>query len=447
MSTTKIKKKHFTKKRKTNKYIIKKRKTNKYKNQHTTKQSHKNKKRKNMKKYAYNMKGGGPNKHVFIRPYYDEYDDSIFVEPLGDIYYYGDFDLKITETEVKDIDIHIKDLLTPKASEIANKYTRESIEFLANKFPSSNSRPKLNKQRTLYDKTLKDEELKEEKSKKLSVEDVRNFLVAIQEDIATLNIIETKFKTAAAKLLKAPDRKNRCNIKIVKEGNSQQWIFKIVDGDNKIGTVHATYYLNSNFTDIFEDIFKLGKTTASRNFNVNTSQYTTFGSDLWFIYVKVIQHFLPSIITENDATTKENYLKCIIDAFDLMTATSENTQKLTSSNAQQDIIHLYNDSLDNDIDDILAIICLEYLYRLKNIKDSLKYTEKPQFRWVNSDHTEYETTKKILLRLRTKIEEIIAEKKPLFTKIEPETIVEPGTMSEPEPELELELEPLFSKYK
>lgn len=438
MSTTKIKKKEFTKKRKTNKYIIKKRKTNKhiikkritkYKNQYTTKQSHKNKKRKNMKKHAYNMKGGGLIKHVFIRPYYLEDDSHIFSgaenTPPEDIYYYGDFDLKMTETQVTEIYKDIDTLSSPEASEtaseIAKKYTRKGIETLGNLFPSSNSRPKLNKLRTLYDNKLKDKELKDEESKKLSVEDVRNFLVAIKEDIATLKITETKFKTAEAKLLKAPPRENRCNIKIVKEGNSQQWIFKIFDGDDKIGTLHAIYYLNSNFTDIFDDIFKLNKTIASRNFNAKTSQYTTYGSDLWFIYVKVIQHFLPSIIPENDAITKENYLKCIIHAFDLMTATSENKQKLASSSAEQDSIYLYNDSLDNDIDDILAIICLEYLYQLENIKGSLIYSE-PQFRWVNSTNTDYDKTKDILLRLHTKIEGIIAKQGSLF-KIHPDTMV------------------------
>jgi len=416
MSTTKIKKKHFTKKRKTNKYIIKKRKTNKYKNQHTTKQSHKNKKRKNMKKYAYNMKGGGTSKYVFIRPYYIDYDTSIFnsVKP-EDIYYYGDFDLKMTESELTNIDKHIADLSTlstlstDDASEIAKLYTRDKIEDLGNKFPSSNSRPNLNIQRTKYDKELK---------KELSVEDVRIFLDAIKQDITTFNKIKEKFNSI--NLLKAPDRKNRCNIKIDERGTGQQWIFKIVDGDDKIGTVHATYYLNSNFTDIFNNIFSHYKKRAPKRFDPNTRQYTTYGSDLWFIYVKFIQNFLTSTITDNDARTKENYLKCIIDAFDLMTATSENTQKLASSNAEQDIIHLYNDSLDNDIDDILAIICLEYLYQLKNIKDSLKYTENPQFRWVDSTQEEYKTTKDILLGLRTKIEKIITEKEPLFTKIESE---------------------------
>ena len=406
MSTRKIKKKEFTKKRKTNKYIIKKRIT-KYKNQYTTKQSHKNKKRKNMKKYAYNMKGGGLIKHVFIRPYYTEDDSSIFVEPPGEIYYYGDFDLKMTETQVEHINNDIATLSSPEASEIAEKYTRKGIETLSTKFPSSNSRPKLNEQRTLYDNKPK-----EEKSNKLSVDDVRNFLVAIQKDIATLKITETKFKAAEAKLLKAPPRENRCNIKIGKIGDNPRWIFKIVDGNDK---VHATYYLNSNFTDIFDDIFGLNKINASRFFDKETRQYTTYGSDLWFIYVKFIQNFLTPIMTDIDPTTKENYLNCIIGAFDLMTKTNEDIVELTSSSDAQDTIYLYNDSLDNDIDDILAIICLEYLYQQKNINVSLNYKEKPQFRWVDSTHEEYKDTKCILSKLHTKIEVIIAKKESLFS--------------------------------
>ena len=412
MSTRKIKKKEFTKKRKTNKYIIKKRKTNKYiikkritkyKNQYTTKQSHKNKKRKNMKKYAYNMKGGGLIKHVFIRPYYTEDDSSIFVELPGEIYYYGDFVLKIKKTQVENIDNHIKALSSPEASKIAKEYTRESIENLGKLFPSSNSRPKLNEQRTLYDNKPK-----EEKSNDLSVDDVRNFLVAIKKDIETLKLTERKFITAKAELLKAPPRDNRCTIKIVKEGNTQQWIFKIVDGDDK---VRATYYLNSNFTDIFDEIFELKKISESRFFD--RGKYTTYGSDLWFIYVKFIRNFLTSTMTDIDPTTKENYLNCIIGAFDLMTKTNEDIVELPS--AAQDTIYLYNDSLDNDIDDILAIICLEYLYQQKNITGSLNYKEGQQFRWVDNTHTEYEKTKVILSKLHTKIKEIIAKKEPLFS--------------------------------
>ena len=416
MSTAKIKKKEFTKKRKTNKYIIKKRKTNKYiikkritkyKNQYTTKQSHKNKKRKNMKKYAYNMKGGGAIKHVFIRPYYPEHDSHIFSAPPEDIYYYGDFK-EVNIATVKEIEINIP-LLKDTArdnTDILKTYTKENIEKFTKEFPSSNSRPEFNKVRNLY----------KDATGKLTSEQVLEYFEAIARDIKVIADSKTMF--ASSILLKAPPRENRCTIKIVKEGNTQQWIFKIVDGDDK---VRATYYLNSNFTDIFDEIFELKKISESRFFDRGTRQYTTYGSDLWFIYVKFIRNFLTSITTDIHVTTEENYLECIKGAFDLMTKTNEDIVELPS--AAQDTIYLYNDSLDNDIDDILAIICLEYLYQQKNITGSLNYKEGQQFRWVDNTHTEYEKTKVILSKLHTKIKEIIAKKEPLL--IDPDTMIEP----------------------
>ena len=408
MSTTKIKKKEFTKKRKTNKYIIKKRKTNKYiikkritkyKNQYTTKQSHKNKKRKNMKKYAYNMKGGDVSKHVFIRPYYP--DEKNLIERIENkninLYYYGDFEevnVKIVEEIKKNIQLLEND--TIDHTDILNTYTKENIENFTKAFSSSNSRPEFNKVRNLYRNA----------TGTLTSKQVLEYFKAIARDIEVL--AESKKLFANSILLKAPPRDNRCSISISQQERIDvgQWIFRI--NKDKI------YYLDHYFTEIFDLIFARYKAKSLRFSN---GIYTTYGSDLWFVYVKFIQELFDSsiktiaIIPDGDAARQDNYLKCIEHAFDLMS--TKNIVKREESLEYN--IYLYNDSLDNDIDDILAIICLEYLYQQKNITGSLNYKEGQQFRWVDNTHTEYEKTKVILSKLHTKIKEIIAKKEPLFS--------------------------------
>ena len=385
-----------------------------------TKRKQKRKKRHTKNKYS--LKGGGIKIiHVFIRPYYKEIDEKTsFSEDAG--YYYGDFKLKIPGEKILE--------------KFQSTLTSMDFQEILDAFPSSNSRPNLNVARNQAKKMLKDKgievdlfQLDDRNSEHLRVKCLieKNYLIAIQKDIHSLN--ETKAKFEESNCLKSIPREDRCKITLVNLADVIEYpdITIICSISSELLDKQQLYFLHKDFNPIFKEIFIIAeqrKLPKNKNGKIET-----FGADLWFIYVKIISQLelLSSVqkisMTNDAATQKRLYLECITNAFDLMSQTQTHKDPVYNNRDHKLIIKLNNDSLDNDIDDIFAIIFLEYIYQKYDFQEILAYKDKNTFVWAdNKDSTKETVRTRILDPLHNIINGIIYKNEGIFTKSEPTTI-------------------------
>ena len=382
-----------------------------------TKRKQKRKKRHTKNKYS--LKGGGIKIiHVFIRPYYKEIDEKTsFSKDAG--YYYGDFKLKIPGEKILE--------------KFQSPLTSMDFQEILDAFPSSNSRPNLNVARNQAKTMLKDKGIKvdlfqldDRNSEHLRLKCLieKNYLTAIQKDIHSLN--EAKAKFEESNCLKSIPREDRCKITLVNLADViENPDITIICSISSELLDKQLYFLHKDFNPIFKEIFIIAE---QRKIPKNKyGKIETYGADLWFIYVKIISQLelLSSVqkISDDDAKQKQLYLKCITNAFDLMSQTQTRKDPVYNNRDHKLIIKLNNDSLDNDIDDIFAIIFLEYIYQKYDFQEILAYKDKNTFVWAdNKDSTKETVRTRILDPLHNIINGIIYKNEGIFTKSEPTTI-------------------------
>jgi hypothetical protein len=162
---------------------------------------------------------------------------------------------------------------------------------------------------------------------------------------------------------------------------------------------------------------------------------TTFGGDLWFVCYKLF-HILGYKVDENDNKIDQNhyfkYIKLALEELmiaptqvggvvrmkwhelanssnpnveDFTTPITRNVDEPITSNVDEaknpiepivdDSINLYlcNDSLDNDIDDILAILFIQCMIKKYDKKITLHYREDDTLKWSSLSDTNPEVNK------------------------------------------------------
>jgi len=401
------------------KFKNKKNITKKLKHKKREQKTRKQKRKKRHTKNKYTLKGGGIKIiHVFIRPYYKEIDNKIyFSKDAG--YYYGDFKLKIPSEEILE--------------KFKSTLTSNEFQQILDAFPSSNSRPNLNVARNQAKIMLTDNDISvdlfkldntnlEHLNLKSLIE--KNYLTAIQKDIKLLDEANKRFKESNC--LKSIPRENRCKITLVNIAGVKENpdITIICSISSESLDKQQRYFLHKDFNPIFKEIFLIAE---ERNLPKNKDgKFETFGADLWFIYVKIISQLelLSSVpkISDDAATEKPVYLECITNAFNLMTQTQTHKDSLYNRDNKL-IIKLNNDSLDNDIDDIFAIIFLEYIYQKYDFQEILEYKDKNTFVWADNKDSKKEIVRtRILDPLHNIINGIIYKNEGIFTKANPTTI-------------------------
>jgi hypothetical protein len=261
-------------------------------------------------------------------------------------------------------------------------------------------------------------------------------LQAASKDIDELQQIETLIKDAGATSIKTVPRQDRCSILIYKIEND--WYFEIIP--IKASTdAQPAYLLNPELNSLFDDIVSIviSKESKGRLKHLNKSEeygmdsvITTFGGDLWFVCYKLSDK-LGYTVYENDNNIDQNhYLKYITLALEeLMIAPTTPTTPTTSiietpiiktpiieskssgwrlgslfgyskpnntpekDNDNSINLYLCNDSLDNDIDDILAILFIQCMIKKYNKKITLHYKEDDTLKWSGLSDTNPEVNK------------------------------------------------------
>jgi hypothetical protein len=241
-------------------------------------------------------------------------------------------------------------------------------------------------------------------------------LQAASNDIEQLKKIETLLKNANATSIKTVDRNYRCSIIIYKKENN--WYFEIIPR-NASFDVQPAYQLNPELNSLFDEIVSYVK-SQTRLHHLNKSEdygmdsvITTFGGDLWFVCYKLFD-ILGYKVDENDNNIDQNhyfkYIKLALE--ELMIAPTQvggvvkmnfttpitrnvDERKTPITPTVDDSINLYlcNDSLDNDIDDILAILFIQCMIKKYNKKITLHYREDDTLKWSGLSDTNPEVNK------------------------------------------------------
>jgi hypothetical protein len=230
-------------------------------------------------------------------------------------------------------------------------------------------------------------------------------LKAASDDIDQLKNVETLLNNAKAICVKPAIRDDRCSIIIYKI--QETWYCEIIHIKASTDTQSA-YQLNEQLNFLFDEIVSNVKSQKRLHHLNKTKEYdmdsviTTFGGDLWFVCYK-LSDILGYKVDENDNNIDQNhYLKYINLALEeLMIAPTTPTIESKSggwgfgslfsdskpNNTQEkdidDSINLYlcNDSLDNDIDDILAILFIQCMIKKYDKKITLHYREENTLKW------------------------------------------------------------------
>jgi len=265
-------------------------------------------------------------------------------------------------------------------------------------------------------------------------------LKAASDDIDELKKTKNLLKETNTMSVKSVDRDNRCSILIYKI--KEVWYFEIIPINASTDTQHV-YQLNEQLNFLFDEIVsnvksqtRLKHLNKSKDYGMD-SVITTFGGDLWFVCYKLSDK-LGYTVDKNDNNIDQNhYLKYIKLALEeLMIAPTTPTTPIietpiiesksvgwglsslfgyskpnnTPEKNIDDSINLYlcNDSLDNDIDDILAILFIQCMIKKYNKKITLHYREDDTLKWSGSSDTNQE-----LNNVKTKILDKISELKDL----------------------------------
>ena len=242
-------------------------------------------------------------------------------------------------------------------------------------------------------------------------------LQAASKDIDKLQEIETLITGAGAKYVKTVPRQDRCSILIYKiEAN---WYFEIIP--IKASTdAQPAYLLNPELNQLFDDIVSIVKSQSRLHHldkfetygieGVIDSVITTFGGDLWFVCYKLF-HILGYKVDEDGNNIDQNhyfkYIKLALEELMIEQNASvpvepvgsvgsvESVEPVEEGKDNDDSINLYlcNDSLDNDIDDILAILFIQCMIQKYKKKITLHYREENTLQWSGSSDTNPEVNK------------------------------------------------------
>lgn len=235
-------------------------------------------------------------------------------------------------------------------------------------------------------------------------------LQAASKDIDKLQEIETLITGAGAKYVKTVPRQDRCSILIYKiEAN---WYFEIIP--IKASTdAQPAYQLNEQLNTLFDEIVSNVKSQSRLHHldkfetygieGVIDSVITTFGGDLWFVCYKLF-HILGYKVDEDGNNIDQNhYFNYIKLALELMTEQNASVpvepvgsvEPVEEGKDNDNSINLYlcNDSLDNDIDDILAILFIQCMIKKYNKKITLHYREHDTLKWSSLSDTNPEVNK------------------------------------------------------
>lgn len=252
-------------------------------------------------------------------------------------------------------------------------------------------------------------------------------LQAASEDIKELKKIQKLLEITTTTSVKPVNRDNRCSILIYKiEAN---WYFEIIP--IKASTdAQPAYLLNPELNQLFDDIVSIviSKESKERLKHLNKSKeygmdsvITTFGGDLWFVCYKLSDKLGYTVDegADDNVINMEHYFKYIKLALEELmisptTPTTPTTPIIetpiieskssgwrlgslfgyskpnnTPEKDNDDSINLYlcNDSLDNDIDDILAILFIQCMIKKYNKKITLHYREDDTLKWSGSSDT------------------------------------------------------------
>jgi hypothetical protein len=285
------------------------------------------------------------------------------------------------------------------------------------------------------------------KELKSELETMRNNLFlqlkAASEDIDELKKTEILLKKTKTMSVKSVDRDNRCSILIYKI--KEVWYFEIIPINASTDTQPA-YQLNPDFNSLFDEIVSYVKSQKRLHHLNKSKEYgmdsviTTFGGDLWFVCYKLSDKLGYTVDGKDDDDNnidQNHYFKYIKLALEeLMIAQTTpiietpiiETPIIESKSSGwrlgslfgyskpnntpekniDDSINLYlcNDSLDNDIDDILAILFIQCMIKKYDKKISLHYREDDTLKWSGSPDTNQE-----LNNVKTKILDKIYELK------------------------------------
>jgi len=226
-------------------------------------------------------------------------------------------------------------------------------------------------------------------------------LQAASQDIDQLEEIEKQFKGARAIYVKTVPRQDRCSILIYKIEDN--WYFEIIP--IKASTdAQPAYLLNPDLNSLFDDIVSNVKSQSRLHHLDKFEKYgkksfidsviTTFGGDLWFVCYKLSRILGYTVKENDDAINRDHYFNYIKLALELMTEQNasvpvEPVKPIEEGKESDDSINLYlcNDSLDNDIDDILAILFIQCMIKKYNKKITLHYREDDTLKWSSLSDT------------------------------------------------------------
>lgn len=226
-------------------------------------------------------------------------------------------------------------------------------------------------------------------------------LQAASQDIDQLEVIEKQLNGARAIYVKTVPRQDRCSIIIYKIENN--WYFEIIP--IKASTdAQPAYQLNEQLNTLFDEIVSNVKLQSRLHHldkfekygikSVIDSVITTFGGDLWFVCYKLSRILGYTVKENDDAINRDHYFNYIKLALELMTEQNasvpvEPVKPVEEGKEIDDSINLYlcNDSLDNDIDDILAILFIQCMIQKYKKNITLHYREENTLQWSGSSDT------------------------------------------------------------
>lgn len=243
-------------------------------------------------------------------------------------------------------------------------------------------------------------------------------LQAASEDIKELKKIQKLLEITTTTSVKPVNRDNRCSIIIYKIENN--WYFEIIPIDTPLGA-QPVFQLNQQLNPLFDAIVSYVKSQERLKHLNKSDEYgmesiiTTFGGDLWFVCYK-LSHILGYSVEENDDNINTvHYFKYIKLALELMIAPTTASQDggggfnflwrskskpdTLVENPVDDSINLYlcNDSLDNDIDDILAILFIKCMINKYNKNITLHYKEDNTLKWSGTSDEDRQVVKTTII--------------------------------------------------
>ena len=236
---------------------------------------------------------------------------------------------------------------------------------------------------------------------------------AASDDINELKKVKMILLNTDAICVKTVPRHNRCSIIIYKIENN--WYFEIIP--IKTTSAPIVYKLHQKLDLLFDDIVSHVIKSEERLKHLNKSKeygmesiIITYGGDLWFVCYK-LSHILGYPVEANDNDINmEHYFKYIMLALDLMTEQNayvpvesvepvEPVKPVEEGKENDDSINLYlcNDSLDNDIDDILAILFIKCMINQYKTNITLHYTEDNILKWSGTSDKDRQDVKTTII--------------------------------------------------